>query len=168
MKNKHHIFEIIVALVAIAAVILLSVPIPIHMDKHLEAMQYKLDDPNYSEKVDIHVEGKYSLYLVKQDTFMGNISIDKYPQTVEKHLVLRDNDYNIKLASNEIGLSYGSLEKPYFLGTMLTDTMLNQFIIKIYEHGSEEGAFNSWSHIDGIIVVTKLVDRQAAIDKLGV
>jgi len=166
MKNKHHIFEIIVALVAIAAVILLSVPIPIHMDKHLEAMQYKLDDPNYSEKVDIHVEGKYSLYLVKQDTFMGNISIDKYPQTVEKHLVLRDNDYNIKLASNEIGLSYGSQVNKDFFGTMLTDSFLNEFIIKVFD--KKEGEFSSWSRKDGTIVVTENIERQAAIDKLGV
>lgn len=166
MKNKHLIFEIIVALVAIAAVILLSVPIPIHMDKHLEARQYKLDDPNYSEKVDIHVRGRYNLYLVKQDTFVGNISINKYPQTIDKSLVKMDNDYNIKLSDNEMGLSYGAIEDPYFLGTMLTDTMLNEFIIKIYEH--EKGKFNSWSHIDGTIIVTENIKRQTAIDRLGV
>jgi hypothetical protein len=95
MKRKRVIRSII--LLAIIALLVSVLPLPVRINKTISGIQWKDGDPAYSEPADIRINGTYKMYLFKHDVFKGHITITNNKLTYSSKASLFEitfNDYN--------------------------------------------------------------------------
>ena len=72
---------LIICTLIVVFIDLYSLPIKKNIDIVVNGVHWKIDNENYSEKTSITIKGTYKNYLIKKDTFNGNIIIDLYDFT---------------------------------------------------------------------------------------
>ena len=79
MKKIDFLFIFVV--IAIICGGLYFIPLRKNIDITLNGIEGKIGNPENTEKKSIHIKGKYTNYLFKKDSFVGNIKIDGYDET---------------------------------------------------------------------------------------
>ena len=125
MKGKLWILLSIIAILAI----FLSIPFPRQMEESFVCHVLDQEDENYSDQVTVTFTGTYSDYLIRQDKFVGRISIEGY-----EFMSPRSTDITLSIGNYEETFVYNyiiyvpSVEIKY-LGTLFADEDLDSFFL---------------------------------------
>lgn len=76
MKKGDFLFIFVILFILGGA--LYFIPLQKKIDITLSGIESKIGDSEYLESKTIHIKGKYTNYLFKEDSFVGNIKIDGY------------------------------------------------------------------------------------------
>ncbi len=173
--QKKVIIKRIIITIALLTFLIFIIPIPIN--RVYDAIEIKLDDPNYLVECQVKIKGKYHINLFTDDSFVGQISVSDYKLTNEK----MDNVY-----FSDIGcpLFYtytsgydtdGRVKRyDYCLGRMYSKPLFRQMTITVFsdnplnkaEGGKTQGSWGTWNERNGYCIVPLADTREEAINKL--
>ena len=85
-KSYAKIIKRTVTIFLIVFILLYTIPIPIN--RKLDAVEIKMDDPSYLETRTIHIKGNYRFNLLKANTFKGQIFVPEHEITSEEMLTV--------------------------------------------------------------------------------
>jgi hypothetical protein len=83
------ILSVIVALLIIT-LSLFILPLPLKVDKSLSGIQCRNGDTNYTEPIKINIRGMYYIYLIKDNTFKGHITLSNNEDTYINNSIMFD------------------------------------------------------------------------------
>ncbi len=139
-KNKQIIIVIIILLVAG-----LGYFIPQKINKEYSAIQYRIGNESYEDKIDIHINGYITRGLLQGDRFEGSIKIGE-KELPRLDMRLSDNYGALLLYYNEASGDYSSY------GHMYMDNSREKISISIFEPDEQEKGKKSWSSKDGLTI----------------
>lgn len=153
----------------IAFVLIYTIPFPIN--KELDAVEIKLDDPSYLETHKIYISGKYRFNLFTDNTFQGQISVPEYELTsneMERLQFIKGIDHESPLVytyKEGVGTDGRPITKYYDFGKIVSRPLLYRTVIVLYEQyegkdGDYGGHFNSNT---GHCIVPFVSDREEAL-----
>ncbi|CAK7058428.1 hypothetical protein [Tissierella sp.] len=152
----------------IAFVLIYTIPFPIN--KELDAVEIKLDDPSYLETRKIHISGTYRLNLFTDNTFQGQIFVPEYELTsgkMDEIQFMKDIDNGCPLVyKNEIGAIADDrpLEEDYSFGRILSRPLFHRMVILVY--GESKGDVRGWNSDTGYCIVPSVSNREEALKVL--
>jgi hypothetical protein len=154
----------------IVFVLVYTIPFPIN--KELNAVEIKLDDPSYLETRTIHISGTYRFNLLKGNTFEGQIFVPEYELTSEKMdkvEFIRDADYDYGYSLSyryEIGTDVDGrpIREYYFLGRIISGPLLYRPVILVYS--KNKGGTGGWGSDSGYCIVPSASNREEALEIL--
>lgn len=95
MKEKKIIRTIKEIVLALFILIIIPLIIPIPINKVYNAVEIKLDDPNYCVNCQVKINGKYHINLLTDDMFDGQIAVSDYSLTNKEMSKIIFYDYDI-------------------------------------------------------------------------
>lgn len=131
MRKVRNILLAIIIIFAVAFAALYNIPWSYKINKTVQGVECRIGDPDYSEKVTIKIDGTYKQYLFKNNTFKGNISIDKYAFTKEKHLQ-QTTFYNNTAFLIYHNIQYGNIDSN-IMGDLCCTPDFSKLLITISE-----------------------------------
>jgi hypothetical protein len=125
MKGKRWIILSIIAIFAI----LLSIPFPRQMEDSFVCHVLDQEDESYSDQVTVTFSGTYSDYLIRQDKFVGRISIEGY-----EFMSPRSTDITLSIGYYEETFVYNYINyvptiEIHYLGTLYACEDLDSFFL---------------------------------------
>lgn len=158
-----------VFIVFISLVLLYTIPFPIN--KELDAVEIKLDDPSYLETRTIYISGTYRLNLFIDNTFKGQIFIPEYEITSERMSniqFMRGKDNVCPLIYRyEVGTDVDGrpLKEYYSFGWIVSKLFLYRPVIMV--SGQSKGEKIGWRSDRGYCIVASAGDREEALEILA-
>ncbi|MBF4693454.1 hypothetical protein [Fusibacter ferrireducens] len=159
----------IITLVVLFAIVLHLIPIPFH--KTYEAIEIKLDDPNYLEYTKVHIDGLYKINI-GDDAFDGHIGVEGYDVT-EGEVIW---DIKISTHLNLSGLSYQldtDRDPMYSFGNIISEPFFKHFALVVWDNIAENKKdvfripdHGHWSGTDGYCIVPNVTTREEALKAL--
>ena len=131
---------IIISLAALVLLILYFIPISYPLKKTMTAIEIRHNDPQHIVQREIQIDGQYSLYLFKPDSFRGDLVIEGYDFTKnhEPSEIQIQNETTM-LAYFKFGDDFGII--PF--GPLLATRNFREVFIGVYEN-------NGWGGGDGL------------------
>lgn len=163
MNREAKIFrylEISIALMICVIAVICWIPIPVHIE--CDAIEIKLDDPNYIMDRRIAIHGQYFINLMEDSSFQGNISISGLTDRSEELLkVSIAEDYKENGATLWYRLNSENSEIPldHCLGIIFSNAFFSDPCILLYDNGT-------WTTMDGYCIVSRANNREDALKKL--
>jgi len=171
IKRSLRIFLILLILVSI---------IPIPINRTYDAVEIKLDDPNYIVQCQIKIQGRYHLNFLTDDMFAGKIIVSDYRSTNEimsKVYISKDGwplEYTYYLGKDEDGRP---ITNTFFLGHIDSKNWFKEMAILVFSENplykdeggkalSSTGTWGRWTASEGYCIVPLATNREEAIDKL--
>lgn len=157
---KRKIIIVVFILIAILGAVL-TLPFKRNINKKVDGIEWRMADKEYSEKVSIIINGRYSNYLLKEDVFNGSISIDKYDDINE--LELMEVVFNDGIGD----LTYFNIQEdgmPTMIsfGFIICESDFSELIIGIKE--PLDNGSKSWSEENGLVISTPSKNRNEAVE----
>ena len=173
MKSKtKKWFKNIIAVIVAISFIVFNLPIPIN--RSVDVLEIKLNDPDYLSATKVVIEGKYYVNLFSKDTFEGRITVKGYAITEKDTptLIVMDYPYWQLLAYELDPHSISSLLLTY--GRIYPTRFLSNFIIqprdKVAENRSDAQKALSKNgyddYVENIFLVPNVTTRDEAIQKI--
>lgn len=159
--KKFVIFFICIA--AIIIIYLFAFPVPVKINRTVDAVEISLDDKLYCKPVKVTITGTYRWRLFGDDTFTGDIKFDIYELTLTNPLTQTDNIPSLTLQNGGDSLEYGEWAESEIFGWISCTPFMNKFIVQIYEK-TGDGTY-SWSTADGHCIV-RAASREEALKVL--
>lgn len=157
MKIKQ--LPLIICTLIIVFIALYSLPLKKHIGLVVNGVQWKIDNENYSEKTSIAIKGTYNSYLLKKDTFNGNIIIDLYDFT-NNSLPL-----NITFDDGIGNLIYVDKDNPSntnSLGFLISTSNFDKLLIGVNTPVKSDSQM--WSSENGLIISGTAENREEALE----
>lgn len=129
------------------------------IDKTMEGLQYRIGDTDYSENIEITVQGRYFDYLLKKDTFEGKIYVENYDFTSDgSFLTLYFHDGYASMVYEKNANGY-PVQKS--MGTISCTPDFDQVLILVSEPIAADN--QSWSGENGLCISAPCDTRTQAI-----
>lgn len=159
---------------AILIVTFLAFIVPIPMNQIYDAIEIKLDDPNYSVPCKVKVYGKYYMNLFTDDMFDGQIVISDYKFTNENmsKVYFSDEGWPLEYSYVAGNDTYGRPNRDtYFLGRFYSNPWFRQMAIIVYSDNQANKnvggkADGSWNERDGYCIIPLATNREEALNIL--
>jgi len=162
---------------ALLIVMFLAFVVPIPMNNVYDAIEIKLDDPNYLVKCQVKIYGKYHMNLFTDDMFDGKIVVSDYKLTNEKmsKMYFSDDGWPLEYIYVAGHDTEGrSNRDTYFLGRLYSKSWFRQMSIIVFsdnpvnknEGGKAEGSWGDWNENDGYCIVPLANTREEALNIL--
>lgn len=128
----------------------------------------RLGDVDYSEFVNISIEGIYSRSVIRQDIFRGEFKIESFNFTSDGSIITLFADENFGATMKYInldGLKAGSDVIVNNLGLVFFTPDFAEFTILIFEPGTNSFT-QSWCKETGMFLSAPSSDRKEALDMM--
>lgn len=169
--DKKKILKNLIIVLVLAGILVFNIPFP--MSKTIDALEIKMDDPNYLTPVKINLNGTYRVNLFSSDNFEGFISIDGYVLTESETPQWVNMQSNWQYLSYFIDPNYISSLRPIF-GRIYSIRNFREFIIQPQDLVAanredakkaiiKDGTVN---FLDRILIVSNVKTREEAIQKI--
>lgn len=156
MKSKRLIW--VAAAFVIVCISISVLPLNRDIDTVVQGVQWKIDEKSYYENVSVSVNGTYSNYLFRKDSFKGNICIDIYGFTYNSQpldLIFDDG------VANLIYNSKNDINNMNTLGFLICTPNFDKLLIAV--NTPLESVSNEWSAKDGLVISGKAENREMAV-----
>lgn len=154
-----------IAIIIMLFFFVLIVPFPVN--RTYDAIEIKLDDPNYLVKRQVKISGTYHINILESCDFKGQIEVSGYPLTAEKMGDLYSMPTGAPITySYDKGVdSQGYPNRQYyFFGRLYSKLFLSKPLILVYVQTSPSTA--SWGAREGYALVPNVDNFYDAIDVL--
>jgi hypothetical protein len=145
---------ILVAMLLLLAIYLVGL-FPLEYNVSYEGIRYRINDPDYSEKVIVQFDGYRFNKLYKCDEFNGTLTVDGVEYSGMKLRPGRYNEDLVFVLPQDTGYYTA-------LGMIFTDNDLNKFSIQRFEDGNDGG--KGWSSKDGLVYSMPATTREEAVE----
>jgi hypothetical protein len=144
--GKKVIAAIVISL--IVGFLIYNIPYSNKVNTTLQGVQCRIGDEAYSEKVTLKIQGNYSDYIFKDDTFQGKILVDKYEYS------MKDPEVFLKFRDGYSVLRYYKIKPnantPNCIGTISIYKDFKKILILVDEPNS--GGSQGWSGENGLYI----------------
>ena len=173
-RDMRKISKTIIRIFFIIFILIYTIPFPIN--RQLDAVEIKIDDPSYLDKRKIHISGTYRFNLFADNTFRGQISVTEYELTWEKMAEVEfvksaDNggilEYKYEIGTDESGRP---LTKEYLFGRVFLNPRYRNIVIMLYEqYETEDGGYGGrFDSKSGYCIISSVDDREGALKVLEI
>lgn len=175
--KKSYIMIIKRVIIIFIAMFILLYTIPIPINRNLDAVEIKIEDPSYFKTCTIYIKGNYYFNLLENNAFKGRIFVSGHEITSEQmfmvHLFKEEDAvyegsvmYRYKIGTDVDG-------RPdymyYIFGSMYSKILLYKPIILVYdkpEGDSEHGWHQGWSPENSCCIISSVENREEALKAL--
>lgn len=149
----------IISIAVLALITVCLVPLTQKIDRVLEGVEYRIGDSTYEEHRRIEIRGQYRRYLLKNNTFEGEITIEGYDFSDKSPKVM------FEVHDGYASFTYFGMEgvAPYLntLGTISFANNFKQVLICVSE--PIEAGSKTWSSENGLFIVAPTTNREEAL-----
>lgn len=162
---KQTIKKALIWLLLIAVVYLLFFPVPIRVQKEVQAVEVSLADKSLCTPMTVSVDGVYRWRLLFADTFTGDLSFSGYPLTEKQPLTTGKGLPSLRLEKGRDLLEYGPWMESDMFGWLHTTPCFGRFAVQVMEK-TEGNRGGSWSSEEGRCIVAPAKTREEALKVL--
>jgi hypothetical protein len=153
MKKK--ILIIILSMLILTVIMNYFIPLPIKIDKKINAVEIIPEDNNFCKPVTMSIKGVYYFSLIANDSFKGRITLDGW----ERY----EGEINTQLFFSHGHSEFNEFNTSHFeiLGELYTSHFPDNFVINVYSR--EDNDTYGWNGATGHCIIGPANNRDEAI-----